>query len=387
MNLGLYIHIPFCRKKCDYCSFYSIPLKNYKSADINYADQEMDKYISILVKELRSRSKELENFEVDTIYFGGGTPSLLSPSQLGIISKEIYRSYKVSGNAIEFTVECNPDDFSVEKINEFKRSGVNRIVLGVQTTDAGLHTVIGRTACLCNPDILSDFAGIQDIEHCIDMILGIPGQTKHELGRELKQILSYGFEHISAYTLSIEKNTPLAKRYPQAQHYNDMQRTMLELAIDRFTNAGYDHYEVSNYALPLHQSKHNMKYWKFLPYAGFGPGAHSFYNGERYYNKNSADEYMRTDGNIRQKDIRTKNSEIVEYILSGMRLTAGISTKDFEDKLKIKFPERLMEICHDLKKNGLLQISESGDDMVIYFTRNGFFQMDGLIYKMTEMFL
>jgi oxygen-independent coproporphyrinogen III oxidase len=387
MNLGLYIHIPFCRKKCDYCSFYSVPLQNYKSCDINYSDKDIDSYISILLKELRGRKDELKNYDIDTIYFGGGTPSLLSPSQLGTVINEIRKFYKFNSSRVEFTVECNPDDFSIQKINEYKGLGVNRFVLGVQTTNARLHSAIGRSARLCNPKMLSEFAGINEIEHCIDIILGIPGQTENDLESELKQIISYGFEHISAYTLSIEKGTPLAARHANSLDHNDLQRTMLELAIDILTQAGYDHYEVSNYCLPSHQSKHNMKYWEFLPYAGFGPGAHSFYSGERYYNTNSVNDYIRTDGDIRQQDIRTKNSEIVEYILSGMRLSAGISKKDFEDKLKITFPERFVAVCNEMKKSGLLRITENGDDMEICFTRNGFFQMDGLIYEMTEMFL
>ncbi len=395
MHLGLYIHIPFCRKKCDYCGFYSVPLQDYINYNINYA--EIDNYISILIKELRERSGELEKFDVDTIYFGGGTPSLLSHSQLGVIINEIYRSYKITDKEIEFTIECNPDDFSIDKVKEYKRLGVNRIVLGVQTTDAKLHSVIGRSACLGNlarhslAKMLSDYTGIRDIVHCIDMIVGIPGQTEDDLERELNRITSYRFEHISAYTLSIEPGTPLAKRahagHAHTQRLNDMQRVLLEQTIDHFTGAGYEHYEVSNYALPAHQSKHNIKYWKFLPYAGFGPGAHSFYNGERYYNMNSVNEYIKSGGNVRQNDARTKNSEIVEYILSGMRLNSGISFRDMENTLNIKVPGRLINICKEMNDGGLLRITASGDDSLISFTRNGFFQMDSLIFKMTEMFL
>jgi len=384
LDLGLYIHIPFCRKKCDYCNFYSIPLINNSSSN---KTKIIDDYIRALLFEIRERSFELNNYTVDTIYFGGGTPSLLSPDQISTLLNEIYCYFKIHSNDLEISIECNPDDFSIKKIDEYKKTGVNRVVLGVQTLSERLHSILGRSASLCGKRLLSEFISIQNIAHCIDLIIGIPGQTENDLLQELYDVTSCGFEHISAYTLSIEKDTPISKRITTLHSLNDFQRILLEKTIDIFTAAGYLHYEVSNYARPSYASKHNLKYWKFLPYAGFGSAAHSFYNGERYYNIKSVEEYIRNTGNIRQKDIRTKNSEIVEYLMSGMRLTEGISIKDFEDKINITIPKDLLNKLNIMKIKGLLEIKEEDTDKIIRFTKAGFFQMDNLIYEMTEIFL
>jgi oxygen-independent coproporphyrinogen III oxidase len=383
MNLGLYIHIPFCRKKCDYCSFYSIPLINYIN---DSGSNDLENYIDVLLVELEERSVEFKDFTVDTIYFGGGTPSLTSPAQLSKILNAIYKFFRLD-HKVEITIECNPDDFSTEKIKKYVNLGVNRIVMGIETINKSLHSILGRSAGVCSDKLLSDFAGIPDIAHSVDLIIGIPGQTENDLLKELNEIEHYRFEHISAYTLSLEQGTPLYKKYIPGPDLNDAQRILLERTIDFFINAGYAHYEVSNYALPLYESKHNMKYWTFLPYAGFGPAAHSFYKGERFYNRKSVKEYVRHRGRILQKDERTNKSEIVEYILSGMRLTNGISLKDFESKLGIKTPKELFTKFIELKEKALLDVEESKNDTTVKFTRSGFFHMDGLIYEIVEMFL
>lgn len=383
MDLGLYIHIPFCRKKCDYCSFYSVALHDYQNCS---GSRYLEKYIDVLISEINERSSEFKDSEVDTVYFGGGTPSLLDPGQLAKIIDSIKNLFSLQKNA-EITVEVNPDDFSEDKMNEVADSGVNRIVMGVQTLNRRLHSIIGRTAGIPDEKSLSDFAGIKRVIHCIDIMTGIPGQSERELIDELKKIEQYKFEHVSAYCLSIDRNTPLWKRCAPSPALNDMQRVLLERTIDFFSAAGYRHYEVSNYALPSFESKHNLKYWKFLPYAGFGPGAHSFYSGDRFYNRNSVEDYIVHKGRILRKDERTKNSEIVEYILSGLRLTDGISVKDFEHKLNISMPEGLFEKFSDLNNKGLLHIEEQKNDILIRFTGSGFFQMDGLIYEIVEKFL
>jgi oxygen-independent coproporphyrinogen III oxidase len=383
MNLGLYIHIPFCRKKCDYCSFYSIPLADYiNTSENNY----IENYIDILLIEVKERSSEFKDYIVDTIYIGGGTPSLMTPAQLNKILSAIHTLFKLENN-LEITIEYNPDDFSIEKIKEYINLGINRIVLGMQTMNTRLHSILGRSACVCSKKMLSDFAGIPDISHCVDIITGIPGQTENELLKELSEIAYYRFEHISAYILSIEPNTPLFKKNISSPGLNNIQRILLESTINFLVNAGYSHYEVSNYALPFYESKHNMKYWKFLPYAGFGPAAHSFYKGKRFYNRNSVEEYIKHRGSILQKDERTKKSEIVEYIFSGLRLAEGISINDFENKLSLKIPKKLYDKFIELKKKHLLDVEDSNNDTIIRFTGSGFFQMDGLIYEIVEMFL
>ena len=383
MKLGLYIHIPFCRKKCDYCSFYSIP---FSIASKSLKEYDLEKYIDTLILELKERTPELKKFSVDTVYIGGGTPSLMTPAQLDKILDTVYRLLNIEKNP-EITVEYNPDDFSAKKIIEYIKLGINRIVLGVQSTNKESHSILGRSAGICSHEMLSKFAGIPDITHCVDIIIGIPGHREIDLEHELNRIASYRFEHISAYTLSIEQNTPLYKRYVPVNDFNEMQRLQLERTIEFLTNTGYSHYEVSNYALPGFESKHNLKYWKFLPYAGFGPGAHSFYSGQRYYNSNSIEEYISRKGKILVKDERTRNSEIVEYIMSGLRLTDGISFNDFKEKLGFAIPEELHGKLIQLKNKKFIDIKNNGNDICVRFTGNGFYQMDGLIYEIVEMYL
>ena len=383
MKLGLYVHIPFCRKKCDYCSFYSIPLSPHGKKTLGF---DLENYIDILISEIKERSCEFKDYTVDTIYIGGGTPSLMTPGQLNKILDTVYAVFNIDHNP-EITVEYNPDDFSVKKIRDYVNIGVNRIVLGVQSMNTKLHSVLGRSAGICGSEMLSEFAGIPDLSHCVDFIIGIPGQTRPDLEFELKEITNYKFEHISAYTLTIEQNTPLQKRYVPSQDFSEIQMHHLVNTIKFLTKAGYSHYEVSNYALPGFESKHNLKYWKFLPYAGFGPGAHSFYNGHRYYNFNSIEEYVARKGKILIKDERTRNSEIVEYTMSGLRLTEGISLNDFKEKLGFGIPENLYSKIIQLNKKQLLDVKKSGKDTFIKFTGKGFYQMDGLIYEIVEMYL
>ncbi len=382
MNLGIYIHIPFCRKKCDYCAFYSIPVLRNTDTD----NELISLYIKSLVSEIQKRKAELAEYTVDTIYIGGGTPSLPDTSQIDRIISEIQKSFKISNTAPEISLELNPDDFSIQKINSYKASGVNRIVLGIQTLNKDLHKILGRSSAPVSTELLEEFIAIPDIVHCLDLIIGIPGQTRDDLLRDLNIVASCRPEHISAYTLSIEAGTPISKRIkPGSLH--DVQADMLIDTIDFFQNEGYNHYEVSNYALPSYESKHNLKYWKFLPYAGFGAGAHSFYNSARYYNQNSVEEYIKNNGNVRHEDIRTKESELVEYILSGMRMTSGISINDLQGKLGIVVPPGLMRKFNEMQNKHLLLIEKKTEDTQIKFSREGFLKMDTLIYEMTEAYL
>lgn len=383
MNLGIYIHIPFCRKKCDYCSFYSIPVSKDRSTD----SELISLYIKSLLSEIERRKAELSDYIVDTIYIGGGTPSLTDPLHIERIIGEIHKSFKMSGTKPEVSLELNPDDFSMQKVSDYKRSGINRVILGVQTFNKRLHKILGRSSAPAGINLAGEFISIPGIEHCLDLIIGIPGQTREDLLSDLNAVSLYRPEHISAYTLSIEANTPISARIRPDESFNDKQAGMLIDTIDFFKNAGYSHYEVSNYALPSCESRHNLKYWKFLPYAGFGAGAHSFYNSARYYNPDSVEEYIKSNGSIRRKDPRTKNSELVEYILSGMRLTDGITVNDLQNKLRIEMPSELMRKFKDMQNDGLIVIEEKQGNIQIKFSREGFLKMDSLIYEMTEIYL
>ncbi len=382
MKIGVYVHIPFCRKKCDYCNFYSIPTVCHEKEE---KEALIERYISRLLKEIEDRSPGFSDFGVDTIYLGGGTPSLLHPRHLKRILERIRDSFNTDKKS-EITIECNPEDFSIERIQEYVSFGINRVVLGMQTRSSRLHSVIGRSSQICDEKMLSDFFSIDDIVHCIDIMTGIPGQTEEELSGDISIIDRYRFEHISAYILSIEHGTPLTGKVVCNSELENIQRGLFEVVINFFKEKGYSHYEVSNFALPSFESKHNLKYWQFSPYIGFGPGAHSFYGGERFYNPSSVEEYILSSSPL-ARDERTKRSEIIEYLLTCMRLLKGISLKDFESKVGASVPEELLDRFQKMKSNGHLEIEEREDDTSIRFTPEGFFIMDSLIYEMADTVL
>ena len=383
MNTGVYLHIPFCRKKCDYCNFYSIPVKDVNS----YHNNELiDSYVNRLLREIDSRSGELSGCAVDTIYFGGGTPSLIRPDYIRKLIEKIRGCFSIEKDYIEITIECNPEDFSAERISEYKACGINRIVLGIQTLNSRMHAIAGRSSRLCDEKLLSEFKGIDDIIHCVDLMTAFPGQTPEELSGDLDAFTRYRFEHISAYMLTVEKDTRLAGRIAEIEDGGGAQRRLFESVMDFLTAGGYHHYEVSNFALPSFESKHNMKYWQFMPYIGFGAGAHSFYGGERYYNPPSVNDYIEKSSPL-IKDERTSNAQIVEFLMTGMRLLDGISINDLEQKTGIRIQKELMDAFYRIKRKGCLEIEESDNDLRIRFTRDGFFMMDGLIYEMTEMLI
>ncbi len=383
MNIGVYIHIPFCRRKCDYCSFYSIPLGGGNSY---HNDELIDRYISRLLREIETRSREFEADSVDTIYFGGGTPSLIRPDYINTLIKKIHGCFTADAHNVEITIECNPEDFSAGRIAEYKSFGINRAVLGIQTLNSRMHALSGRSSRLCGEELLSEFKKINDIVHCVDLMTAFPGQTIEELAADLDAISRYGFEHISAYMLSLEKGTRLAERIQPVSDGGAAQRLLFEYVIDFLTARGYRHYEVSNFSIPSFESRHNMKYWTFMPYIGFGAGAHSFYGGGRYYNPPSVADYISMDNPL-VKDERPPEALIVEFLMTGMRLTDGISINDLERKTGLALPARTMDRFKGIRDRGFLLIEDAGDDTRIRFTRDGFFMMDGLIYEMTEMLI
>ncbi len=384
MKLGIYIHIPFCRSKCDYCSFYSIPVSSLDTGTFTALEA---RYTDKLCYEIETRSAGSAGYSIDTIYFGGGTPSLLAPSEIARIIMHIKNMFAVDPGGLEITLECNPEDFSAERCDEYRYAGVNRIVLGVQTLNEKLHNTIGRSARICTDSMLDDFFSIPDIVHCIDVITGIPGQTWPELRAEIKKLTGYRPEHISAYILSIEKGTPLSGRLKNSDTLGDLQKCLFRDMIRLIEEEGYRHYEVSNFALPSFESRHNMKYWKYMQYAGFGAAAHSFYGNSRFYNNQTVWEYI-NDPNIRTiRDERGKNSEIAEYILTGLRLREGISLSDFEQKLGFPMPDNVFEEFKKLSREGLIVENISGNDISFRFTLEGLFVLDSLIFRLVEPYL
>ena len=379
MNYGIYIHIPFCRRKCDYCNFNSIPIGT-KNPEKN---EKLTRYLTILKIELDSRLKQFPNCKFDTIYFGGGTPSILNSKEIFELIEFIKCRVDLSDKS-EISLEMNPEDADENFLTSIIDAGINRATLGIQTQNKNLNSVIGRSSDIIDPLTLDHFFSQDRLIHCIDLIAGIPHETESDLSNDLKKIIKYSPEHISVYLLTIENNTRLAHRIKYDYKLELQQKKNYYQTRSILMEAGYRHYEISNFAFSGFESRHNLKYWKFMPYIGFGPGAHSFYNNRRFYNSYSIDDYLKNNGPVLIEDNRNENSSIAEFIMTGLRLTGGLSIKKFEDHFGNKFPEQLFKKITELSDNGDLYIEGSDKEIRIRLTDENLIMADSIIYSIVE---
>jgi oxygen-independent coproporphyrinogen-3 oxidase len=378
-SIGVYIHIPFCRRKCDYCGFYSVP-----ACGSGLADRVPDLYVSRLVREIRERLNG-EWLTADTIYLGGGTPSMLTPAQTGSILGSIAENISVDARA-EVTLEMNPEDVSADSLSGFRDAGVNRIVLGMQTLSPRLHRLIGRSAGVCTTSKLDHFFSVGGFQHCLDIIFGIPSQSGEDLRRDLDTAAGYRPVHISAYLLSLEKGTPLCDRL-SAVDLEGEQARLFPAAGSILRGHGYERYEISNFALPGFTSRHNLKYWMFDPYMGFGPGSSSFIRGERFCNTMSVDDYIKSDRIILGKDARTPASAAVEFMMTGLRLSSGFSIREMKRILGFALPAAVMERIGEARSHGMVHVSGAGEDISLRLSDEGIMFADSVIYRIVEPLL
>lgn len=360
---GLYIHVPFCQKRCHYCSFYST----------TFGSKERDAFVSALCEEMSQRAtKEV----VETIYFGGGTPSQLSVEQVEIIFDSIHRNYTVAADA-EITFECNPDDVDTDKIRGLARLGINRISMGVQSFDEDVLRFINRrhTARQAHDAIsICHNAGIQNVS--IDLIYGLPMQTlkmwKDDLNIVKRLILSCTITHLSSYALSIEPGTHLYNIYKKGEFVEASDDTLLamyNLLVDTLAEAGFEHYEISNFALPGFESRHNSSYWRQVPYIGLGPGAHSFDGGNmRRYNLSELKRYIAAPCDTFENEMLSPEEMYDELIMTRLRMKEGLplsllnkAQREYLDKSTRRY----------LLSGDLLQ-----DEKRIALTRQGIFISD-----------
>jgi oxygen-independent coproporphyrinogen-3 oxidase len=377
MKLGIYIHIPFCNKeKCDYCDFYSIPVHT----DSNDWHKMIVNYLALLTAEIVYYSEECSDYVIDTIYIGGGTPSLLESYHYEKILNTIKKYYTIVPET-EITLECNPEQYSLQYIKELQSIGINRFVLGVQTLDQKSHEYIGRKPKLANKELIEEFCNIPDITACIDLIVGIPKQTVSNFVNSLNTIIQYKPKHISAYILTFEKNTPLSSRIPHWKRFLNFQRTMFEKTITILTSSGYHHYEISNFALPQFESRHNCKYWNFEEYIGFGAGAHSFYNNRRYYNSNLND-YLHNPFESRTEDIRTTKDIAIEFLINKLRLIDGFFLDEFYIKTNYLPSSSFKKTIEQLIVKGLLQCDIIDGQEELKCTYEGMFMLDSVLFEL-----
>ena len=379
MDHGIYIHVPFCRRKCDYCSFYSVPLQEQKVP----RDELLNAYCARLCSNIREHFAVHGKVSADTVYFGGGTPSIMGAERLSTIIDLLIEQVDLRQDA-EITLEVNPEDATHGNLSAFRDSGINRMVLGMQTSQEQLHSRIGRSGPLCTGEFLDRFFGVRGFTKCADLINGIPGQDRDMLITDLETLTSYSPAHISSYLLSIDRGTPLFNREVPDDSLQERQREHLIATRGFLTARGYEHYEISNYALPGYESRHNMKYWTFQPYAGFGPGAHSFYSGERYINSMSVKDYIESGHTQLEHDIRDGNSRITEYLLTGLRLIRGICLEEMEEKLKAPLPGRVYERIMKAAESGHVSVVWKNGKREVSLTREGLFIADRVIYEIVQ---
>ena len=323
-NIGIYVHIPFCVRKCFYCDFTSYPNKLNKQKE----------YVQKLKDEIEQRSKKIKNY-IDTIYIGGGTPSIIESEYITEILNCIRENYKIKKSA-EITIEVNPGTVTEDKLQEFKDAGINRLSIGLQSTKDELLEEIGRIHTY--EDFLNTYnsakkVGFKNIN--VDLMIGLPEQSLQDVEDSLKEIINLKPKHISAYSLILEENTKLevlVKLGKLELPDEDLERQMYWKVKEVLGKNGYEHYEISNFAKKGYKSKHNYNCWKQHSYLGFGVAASSYYNNTRYSNTNDLEEYLKNPIKKEIEEDQTLEDAKKEYMLLGLRTIEGVNISEFKQK-------------------------------------------------------
>ncbi len=360
--LGIYVHIPFCRSKCQYCDFYSVTEKN---------DRLLDGYLDAVCDHIRETGPQAPGHLVDTIYFGGGTPSFFGADGLAAILSTIRKNFDVTSDA-EITFEANPDSISPRLLRKLRSEGFNRVSLGVQCDDDRILEQIGRPH-----DYQQAVTAVQKIRKAgfknlsLDLIYGLPGQSLESWQATLSHVLELKPEHISCYGLKVEEGTPL---YQCREFMNlpddDLQADMYLSTVELLRSQGYRQYEISNFCRRNHESRHNLKYWSGGEYLGFGPDASSDFAGKRFKIIRDLHGYIegiRSGGQVLE-DIQDvpKRERAGEYLMMRLRTTRGINAAEYEKKFLLPFAplEKALEQCRDrghaLKGDGGWHLTAEG---------------------------
>lgn len=364
---GIYVHIPFCKTKCPYCDFYSVTTLH-----------PLEDYLRALSTEISLRSNELAGQPVETVYFGGGTPSLLSGRAIGDILRRLCRSFDITEGA-EITLECNPGDLTTMDLDEVITQGVSRFSIGAQSFDPSLlHFLRRRHTGEETRELVRELhhRGIRNIS--LDLIYGIPGSSLETLRADLDALIALEPTHISAYHLIYEEGTPLHYRLQRGRiRALDEEESLRQshYVAERLRSAGYEHYEISAFALPGYRSRHNSSYWHGIPYIGLGPGAHSYFHPWRSYNPSNVTLYNRqllrpTPFLSRIYERITTEMALEEYVLTRLRTCEGLSLSEMERLFSPGVRERVLQRAQpylasgDLLHEGdLLHLSLHGIDI------------------------
>ena len=370
---GIYIHIPYCKQACHYCDFH---FSTYLKTKPDLVDA--------ICCEIKLQKTYLSGESINTIYFGGGTPSLLSSNELEKILRVLHENFTVSKNA-EVTLEANPDDLSNENLSIFKSRGINRLSIGIQSFNDDFLHLFNRAHntqmaidCIYN----AKKAGFDNIS--VDLIFGVPNQTLQEFQNDLDKIIALDTQHISIYGLTIEENTTFGK-WEKTNKIKPIDEEIaacqFELIMDVLTQSGFSQYEISNFSKKGFESRHNSSYWKGEQYLGLGPGAHSFNGNSRQFNIRNNAKYIKAinDGNIPcDSELLNDSQKLNEYILTKIRTSEGINFKEIESRFNFNFVSNYAEKISLYKHQGLIELSE-----YLVLTREGKLVADSI----TENFI
>jgi len=362
---GIYLHIPFCKQACTYCDFHF---------STNLSTQE--EVLALMREELRFRENELAGEKVNTIYFGGGTPSIVGADDIARLIQTIADQYDLS-DKLEVTLEANPDDIEIVKLGSWKTAGINRLSIGVQSLNDDVLRWMNRSHNSKQAKEAVHLALEQGFEtSTIDLIYGMPEMSEQEWIDTLQYVSDCGINHVSAYNLTVENGTVLSHqikkgaRIPPDDHTGSLHYGIL---VDRLESNGWDHYEVSNFAKPGFRSTHNSNYWSRIPYVGVGPGAHSFADNIRRWNVSSNQHYLKkfSDGSYFESEQLTRTDRINEIIMLGLRTAKGIDTYSLEAEGFSIFREH-EDYLKSFIENGMLE----WDETYLRTTRKGMYFAD-----------
>lgn len=386
---GIYLHIPFCKSRCIYCDFYS-----------TLCEDKKEDYVAALSNELRLRagylSQDGQRPSIGTIYVGGGTPTTLDPQLLEQLFATLYDTYEIDPQA-EVTLEANPDDLSPQRIAALRHLPVNRLSIGIQTFDSDRLRLLrrrhnGQQALQAVHDCQE--AGFGNIS--IDLIYGLPQQTLQDWEADLRQATALNVQHISAYALIYEEHTPLWRMRQQhlvEEAEDELSLDMFNALMDRLAASGFEHYEISNFALPGYRSRHNSSYWKGIPYLGCGPAAHSFDGRNRQWNRPDLEGYIRHVGACRrpedfqdavwiEKDELNEQERYNERIITSLRTSDGLDLDRLEKDFGTPLRDYCLRAASGHLRNGLLERTpkeKQAPQGLLRLTRRGLFLSDGVM--------
>lgn len=368
-EIGVYIHIPFCKSKCIYCDFNSFAKK----------DNCIEEYINAVIKEIKEYAKQNKDVLIKTIYIGGGTPSYINEKYINKILETLKNNFEILSNA-EITIEINPGTVNRKKLNTYYKAGINRLSIGLQSTNDKLLKQLGRVhdfEDFLETVRLANTIGFSNIN--ADCMIGLPNQTIYDVEETLNVLINLRLTHISVYSLIVEPNTPLEKKIESGELKlpdEEIERYMYWFAKRKLEENGYLHYEISNFAKPLFRSKHNLDCWNQKEYKGFGVSASSYENGIRYTNISNIEKYVENvqNGQFKRNYIveekQDREAMMKEYMLLGLRKITGVSINQFRKKFGtipiFKYNKEITKLTNEglIESNGInIRLTKKGLDL------------------------